>query len=162
MKISTFIVCFLVVSPVSPDLAEIRKIYPLANDNEEVTQKMYDALSEISKEDKAVLVAYKGGVMSLMAKHAKGIKEKKIFFKEGVSLLEYAVEHDNDNLEIRCIRLGIQEYSPKFLKYKDDIETDKQFILDHFSSETSQEIKDFVKGYVQQSSAFSEEEKQLF
>ncbi len=162
MKISAFIVCFLIASLVSPDLSEIRKNYPFANDSKEVTQSMYEALSGIFKDDKAVLVAYKGGIATLMAKHSKGIKEKKAFFQEGVALLEYAVAQDNDNLEIRCIRLGVQENSPKFLKYRSGIQIDKQFILEHFSSEVSQEIKEFVKGYVKQSPAFSAEEKQLF
>jgi len=58
--------------------------------------------------------------------------------------------------------LGVQENSPRFLKYKDAIESDKQFILDNFSSETSPEIQAFVRGYVQLSEAFSNSEKQLF
>jgi len=160
MKFLTLLFYFL--SLVGPDLGEIRKNYPLANGDKEVAQKMYDALSEISEDDKAILIAYKGGISTIMAKHAKGIKDKKTFFKEGVALLEEAVEKDKNNIEIRCIRMGVQENSPKFLKYRDAIETDKQFILDHFSSETSQEIKDFVKGYVQLSEAFSDAEKQLF
>lgn len=160
MKFLVFIFCFL--SLVRPDLGEIRKNYPLANGDKEVAQKMHDALSEISKDDKAILVAYKGGISTIMAKHSRGIKDKKTFFKEGVALLEQAVAQDNNNIEIRCIRMGVQENSPKFLKYKDAIDTDKQFILDHFSSETSQEIKAFVKGYVQLSPSFSDVEKQLF
>jgi len=160
MKLLAFIFYFL--SLVGTDLGEIRKNYPLANEKETIAQKMYDGLSGISKNDEAILVAYKGGISTIMAKHSKEVKDKKAFFKEGVTLLEQAVEQDQNNIEIRCIRMGVQENSPKLLKYKDAIETDKQFILDHFSSETSQEIKDFVKGYVQQSASFSDTEKQLF
>lgn len=160
MKFLVFLFYFL--SVLRPDLGEIRTNYPLANENEEVAQKMHDALSGISNDDKAIMIAYKGGISTIMAKHAKGIKAKKAFFKEGVALLEQAVEQDADNIEIRCIRMGVQENSPKFLGYKDAIETDKQFILDHFSSESSEEIKAFVKGYVQLSAAFSHSEKQLF
>jgi len=162
MKLFSFITCFLAFYLVSPDLSEIRKNYPLANNSEEVTQSMYDALSSITEDDKAVLVAYKGGITTLMAKHVKGIKEKKAFFQEGVALLENAVAQESENIEIRYIRLDVQENSPKFLKYKSHIETDKRFILEHFSSETPQEIKGFVKDYVLRSSAFTAAEKQLF
>ena len=162
MKFLTFIVCFLMGLVLAPELSEIRKNYPLANDNKEVAQKLHEALSGISKDDKAILIAFKGGASTIMAKHAKGIRDKKTFFKEGVSLLEHAIEKDPNNIEIRCIRLGVQENSPKFLKYKDWIEVDKNFIIESFSSETSKEIKDFVKGYIMQSSVFSTDEKQLF
>lgn len=160
MKFLVFL--FYFISLVGPDLGEIRKNYPRANDNEEVAQEMFDAIHEITKNDKAILVAYKGAISTIMAKHANGIKNKKTFFKEGVALLEHAVEQDADNIEIRCLRMGVQENSPKFLGYKDAIEKDKQFILDHFSSEPSEEIKAFVKGYVLLSDSFSDAEKQLF
>lgn len=162
MKISLSFVLFITTCFFSPDLSELRKNYPLANENKEVAEKMYSAISGISEVDKPILIAYKGGLSTILAKHSRGIGDKKRFFKEGVALLELAVEKDNDNIEIRCIRLGVQENSPKFLKYKDAIEADKQFILDNFSSETSPEIQAFVRGYVQLSDAFSDSEKRLF
>lgn len=162
MKLLPLIGFLLAFCYVTPDLSEIRKNYPLANSSKEVTHSMYDALSSITKNDKAVLVAYKGGLTTLMAKHAKGIKQKKAFFQEGVALLEHAVAQEGENIEIRYIRLGVQENSPKFLKYKGNIETDKRFILEHFSSDAPQEIRGYVKDYVQQSSAFTTTEKQSF
>lgn len=160
MKFLVFLLYSL--SLFGPNLDEIRKNYPLANENQEAALKMYTAISGITDNDKPILIAYKGGLSTILAKHSNSIKDKKRFFKEGVALLELAVEKDNDNIEIRCIRLGVQENSPRFLKYKDAIESDKQFILDNFSSETSPEIQAFVRGYVQLSEAFSDSEKQLF
>jgi len=155
--------CILyVLSLVGPDLGELRKNYPLANDDKVVAQKMYAAIQGVSMDDQAILAAYKGGLSTIMAKHSKGIKDKKTFFKEGVALLEQAVEKDPNNIEIRCIRLGVQENSPKFLRYNGQIEGDKAFIIENYSSETSQEIKAFVKGYVQLSDSFSTAERQLF
>lgn len=162
MKVIAFVIYFLSLVLVSPNLTEIREKYPLASAEKEVAQQMHAALSDVTKEDHSVLVAYKGGIATLMAKHAKGVKDKKAFFQEGVAFLEHAVSEDPTNIEIRCIRLGVQENSPKFLKYKSDIENDKQFILEHFSAEPSNEIKDFVKAFVQQSSIFNPTEKRLF
>ncbi|MBM1105511.1 hypothetical protein JQC67_05085 [Aurantibacter crassamenti] len=162
MKVLAYAFCFFSLAFISLSLSELRKNYVLANDNKEVTQKMHDALASISEDDQAILVAYKGAVSTLLAKHSKAIKDKKGYFKEGVVLLETAIKEEPNNIEIRCLRLGVQENSPKILRYKSEIPTDKQFILDHYSSETSQEIKDFVKGYIQQSNSFTQAEKQLF
>ena len=58
--------------------------------------------------------------------------------------------------------MGVQENSPKILRYKSNIDEDKQFLIDHYSSIKNQEIKDLIEGYVRQSTHFSDAEKQLF
>ncbi|MEO9891955.1 hypothetical protein [Aurantibacter sp.] len=162
MKLLALFFCILSLPLFPPSLEELRKTFPLANDNVEITDKMHESLSTITTKDKAILIAYKGAFSTLKSKHSKQIKDKKTYFKDGVALIELAIERDANNIEIRCLRLGVQENTPKFLKYKSDIPADKQYILDHFKSENSQEIKNFIKGYIQQSKTFNEAEKQLF
>jgi len=74
-------------------------------------------LVNYNKENK-VLLAYKGAAIAMKAKFAKQIKEKKNLFVEGVKLIENSVKSEPNNLEIRLIRLSIQENSPKILNYK--------------------------------------------
>ncbi|MRI00820.1 hypothetical protein GH721_09805 [Kriegella sp. EG-1] len=162
MKLLTYIILIITLLVNSIGLSDLRKNYPLANDNSEITQNMYNALSSISSNDKAILIAYKGAFSTILAKHSKQVKDKKTYFKEGITSLELAVEKDPNNIEIRCLRLGVQENSPKFLKYKSAIPADKQFIIEHYASESSQEIKKFIKGYIKLSKSFNESEKQLF
>ena len=114
------------------------------------------------QEDIKTIVAYRGAVATLKAKFSKGIKNKKAFFKEGSELLEFAVTSEPKNIEIRCLRLGVQENSPKIVGYKQHIEADKQFILNHYASVTDGGLRKFIKGYVVLSSAFTDAEKQLF
>ena len=109
-----------------------------------------------------VLIAYKGAIATLKAKYAKGVKHKKEYFKAGKELLESAVAGDPGNIEIRCLRLSVQENAPKIVGYKEHIEEDKKFILDHYQHTTSKEAKAFVKNYVRQSALFEDSEKQLF
>ncbi len=152
----------LILSFLSPNLTEIRKNFILASNSKEVSEKLYMALENITKESKPILVAYKGATATLNAKHSKGIKQKKSFFKEGVDYLEFSIEKAPKNIEIRCLRLSVQEHSPKILKYKKNIEEDKQFLLDNFKTTTDKAIKKFVKDYVLQSSLFDASEKKLF
>jgi len=154
LLISTF--CF------SQELKELRIDYPKANLDEEVTNALYEKLLSVSKNDNKTLVAFRGAVTTLKAKFAKGFKDKKTYFKEGAALLEYAVANDLSNIEIRCLRLGIQENAPRIVDYKKNIEEDKQFIVEHYKSNTNNEVRTFVKGYVLLSDVFTEAEKQLF
>ncbi|MEP3208045.1 MAG: hypothetical protein ABJN95_02590 [Maribacter sp.] len=157
-------VLFLFISPfcLSQELEELRMEYPKANSDAVVANTLFQGLSSISKTDNKVLVAYKGAVTTLKAKFAKRIKDKKTFFKEGAQLLEHAIASEPQNLEIRCLRLGVQENSPKIVGYKDSIQEDKQFLLKHYKTTTNKSVRKFVKGYVLLSKVFSEAEKQLF
>lgn len=163
MKVKlVFLFLGLIMAYPSPDLSSIRVKYPEASKNEQEAKKLHDELISISKNDIPVLIAYKGAVTTMMAKYAQGIKDKKRFFKEGKELLEHAVETEPDNIEIRCIRLSVQENTPKIMGYRKNISEDKKSILDSYPSITDKGAKDFIKGYVAQSDAFSDIEKQLF
>jgi hypothetical protein len=80
-------------------------------------------------------------------------------FTEGVTLLESMVKADGNNPEIRLIRLSIQENTPKFLKYKGNIEEDKKVILSTFDKQ-SKELKEYIRIYVNQSKVFTQADKQ--
>ena len=87
---------------------------------------------------------------------------KKRFFKQGVALIESAVKAESSNIEIRYIRLGVQENSPKFLGYHKNIEEDKDFILKNFATVSSKELREVIRDFVMKSNFFSEKEKLTF
>src|SRR5690554_5209472 len=109
MKAIYILSIFFLAVYFQPSLSQIRAEYPEAAKNEEKANKLYESLSSITKEDDEVLVAYKGGVCTMMAQFGNGIKEKTDLFKEGRDLLEYAVKEAPENIEIRSIRMGVQE-----------------------------------------------------
>ena len=158
-----YIFLFLVSSSIfKPDIAQIREDFKLATSNRESAEALRNKLEPITKKDDKLLVAYKGAVMALSAKFTKDNAERKSLFKNGILLLEYSVSQKPENIEIRCLRLSIQENSPKFLKYKSNIDEDRTFILNHYQKTNSQVVKDFVKSFVLQSAEFNTEEKQRF
>ena len=142
------------------DLETLRLAYKEAAHDDAKIESFYTLVNHITKEDNTLLVGYKGAAIALAAKKEKTIKTKKEMFVEGTSYLEYAIDKTPENIELRFIRIGIQENTPKLLKYKDNIEEDKTFILNHFNAISSKNLKDHIGDYIKQSKVFSETEKQ--
>ena len=143
------------------NIAEVRQLYKQADLSEQNAVVLLEKLESISKTDDKVLVAYKGAVTSMSAKYEKGAKLKKGVFKNGVSLVEYAVSSDSENIEIRFVRLSVQQNSPKFLNYNKEIEEDKKYILNNINQISSIELKSYIKDYILHSNNFTEEEKNV-
>ncbi|MDO6758604.1 hypothetical protein Q4566_00210 [Tamlana sp. 2_MG-2023] len=143
----------------SVDLEVIRSDYKYAAQDSSKIEALYQDLESVTKTDRAELVAYKGAAVALMAKEANSIKGKKDGFLEGTGLVEYAVERESNNIEVRFVRLSIQQNIPKFLRYYSDIENDKAFILDNYSSINSASLKSHIADYISHSKDFTEEEK---
>lgn len=143
------------------ELSKVRKDYREAANNKEKVDDFYSAMQSVTKTDNMTLVAYKGASIALKARDSKKLKDKKEGFIEGVSFIEYAIEKEPNNIESRFIRLGIQENTPKLLKYKDDIEGDKLFIMKQFPNISSSDLKSHIKDYILQSDIFTSEEKSV-
>ncbi len=159
MKSFFLLIFFISFVVFTPKVSEIRADYSKSNGNKEIIIKLHSDLFSVEKKDNKVLVAYKGAVLTAMAKYTKGKKDKKNYFKEGAELLEYATAAQPNDIEIRTIRLSVQENAPKFLKYNSSKSIDKAFILNNFKSVSSSAVRDFVKSYVSQSEGFTAEEK---
>jgi len=158
MKLFLSIFLFLAF-PKSPELTEIRKLYATVVNSESNAKEFASKLSDVTKEDNKALYAYKGASITILAKFKKEISEKSKSFKEGAKMVEFAVANEPNNIEIRLIRLSIQEKAPKILKYNSNKKEDKNFLLDHYK-EQSGNLKEFIKNFILQSKSFSTAEKQ--
>lgn len=141
-------------------LPEVRDAYKEAAIDKTKVEYFSNMLSNVTKKDDVALVAYKGAAIALKARYSETLKEKKDGFIKGVGYIEYAIETEPNNIEPRFVRLGIQENTPKLLKYKSNIDEDKQFILKQFQYIKSKNLKNHIRDYILQSELFSEEEKQ--
>ncbi|SHI67564.1 hypothetical protein [Flavobacterium terrae] len=137
---------------------DVREQYYAASKSKQNADKFYNLLVKYNKENKTLL-AYKGAALALKSKYTSDKKEKKELFIEGVTTIENSVKQEPSNAEIRLIRLSVQENTPKFLKYKANIEEDKKMILNSFEKQ-SKDLKEYIKIYVNQSKIFTEAEKQ--
>ncbi|HEU0135738.1 MAG TPA: hypothetical protein VFQ50_00455 [Flavobacterium sp.] len=150
----------LIISFALPNLVEVRKQYTSASETASKSELFAELLSPIAKSDSKTLVAYKGASTALKAKYARSKELKKSSFVEGVALLEYALKSEPNNVEIRLIRLSIQENTPKIMNYKKNLAEDKAFIIHNFSTQTPA-LQAYVRTYVKRSEVFSAEEKAL-
>jgi len=162
VKTIVIIISFLCISIQSLELNTIRNGYREASQDSTKLEAYNMQLTTITKSSKTVFVGYKGAGIALKGRYSKKIKEKKRFFIEGVSLVEYAIEKSPRNIELRFIRLGIQENTPKLLKYKGKIEEDKKYILNNFKTVKSSRLKKHIEEYILQSKVFTTEEKKVF
>lgn len=142
---------------VCQELPNVRQSYVDASKSQKNSEEFYNLMDNYNKDNK-VLLAYKGASIALKAKYAKQIKQKKSLFIEGVKMLETALKSDSNNLEIRLIRLSIQENSPKILNYKSNIDEDKKLLLSNFDKQ-NQSLKEYIKNYIVQSNGFTDKEK---
>lgn len=162
MKFLVLLFSVLVLSMQSLDLDTVRDNYQAAANDKTKVDGFYELLSKVTKQSSVELVAYKGASIAIKAKYGKTIQDKKSEFIEGVSYVEYAIEKSPNNIETRFIRLGIQENSPKLLKYKNNIDEDKLFILKQYEHIKSASLKKHIKDFAMQSTVFSDDEKKTF
>jgi hypothetical protein len=154
-----FLFLFLFLSS-TPSITEIRKLYTTATDSEINAKEFAAKLNEVDKEDSKTMVAYKGASLAIISKLEKKISDKSKKFKEGSSLIEYAVANEPNSIEIRMIRLSVQENVPKIVNYRGNKKEDKKFLLDHFK-EQSGALKTYIGDFIMQSKSFTATEKLL-
>ncbi|RZJ54986.1 MAG: hypothetical protein EOO44_02965 [Flavobacterium sp.] len=144
----------------APDLASIRKMYTDVPKSEANAKDFVEKLSGISNNDDKILVAYKAASILLDSKYEKKLGEKISRFKEGAKLLEATLESEPNNIEIRMIRLSIQENVPGITGYKKNIKEDKKYLTAHYAEQNGS-LKEYIKDFVLQSKSFSAKEKQF-
>ncbi|MDR7369731.1 hypothetical protein [Flavobacterium aquidurense] len=144
----------------TPDLATIRKMYTDVTKSESNAKEFSQKLADVSNSDDKVLVAYKAASILLDSKFLKKLQDKIDRFKEGAKLLESTIKSEPNNIEIRMIRLSIQENVPGITGYKKNIKEDKKYLTDHYA-EQNNALKDYLKDFILQSKSFSDKEKQF-
>ncbi len=76
---------------------------------------------------------FEGALLMKKAGLVGKASEKLSLFKSGHKLLDNAIKMDEANAELRFLRLMIQENAPNIVKYKGNIEADKELIQQHFN-----------------------------
>ena len=102
-------------------------------------EAFYDVMAsgDINAIDKELEIAkgkegYSGALLMKKAGLVKKPKDKLKFFKAGRIKLETALLADNENIEYHFLRLAIEEHAPKIVKYRSDINKDKELVVRNF------------------------------
>jgi hypothetical protein len=101
-----------------------------SNDKELVNAQ----LQELNTAPSDVRDAFTGAMIMKKAGLGGNPASKLRLFREGHKMLEAAIKSDPKNSEFRFLRLVIQENSPNFLGYKNDVEEDSEYIRKSYKS----------------------------
>lgn len=132
MKIAVYLslALYLVASPVDYSKLVYQALY--SGDLEDIKK----ALAKLDRAEESSLIrAYKAALYAKEAGQLKGVADKVQAFKKGATMLEAEIEAYPNNIEYRFLRLAIQEKSPAILGYNENIEEDKQKIIENYSSQ---------------------------
>lgn len=155
-----FILIAVFLGSTNPDLGTIRAHFKVANNSKEKANAFYELFSE-EPAASALVEAYRGAAITLKAKNSSDLLHKKKYATEGLTILEKSIAKEPKNVEMRLIRLSIQEHAPKILKYNSNIQEDRKMIVEGYKKEPKA-VQDLIKDYSLQSKVFSDAEKQNF
>lgn len=161
MKTSLTIIVLLLwhYSLQEPSLEKVREYYDQAPHSQQATQNLIRIVEEHS-DTSAVHLAYKASATMMMARHVGSPFKKISYFREGKKMLEQAIENDPSNMEVRFLRFAAQSEIPGFLGYKDNLEEDKQILLQHLAEVRDIHLQELITRYMIQSDELSQKEKQ--
>ena len=140
------------------DISELRRLYYKAAVNKKSWKQFSSLLSPIDTKSAPLFICYKGVGEMMEAKYSIAPWSKLSSFKSGKRLIEEAVRKDGKNPEIRFLRYSIQTNLPSFLDYKDDIESDRKFLVNNLNKIQDKSLKSNIVQYLLDQKAFSDEE----
>ena len=85
-------------------------------------------------------------------------KDRRTLVKTGATNLENIIKENPNNIELRVIRMSVQENIPKIVGYSSSLKADKNFILSDYSKQ-SPALKAYIKNFAAQSKTMSIAEK---
>jgi hypothetical protein len=83
---------------------------------------------------------------------------RKALVKTGATSLESIIKSNPNNIELRLIRLSVQENIPKIVGYRGSIKDDKAFLINNYSKQNTT-LKSYVKKFAMQSKSFTDTER---
>jgi hypothetical protein len=141
----------------SSDLETLRNSYSKANQSNANTQAFIDVAEKQSSSD-PIISGYKAAAQIMEAKVTKEKGKRKSFVKTGATSLESIIKTNPNNIELRVIRLSVQENIPKIVGYHSSLKDDKTFILSNYGKQNSA-LKSYVQKFAAQSKTFTPAEK---
>ena len=149
----------LQVSAQQLDLRLIRRDFNKGVKDQELCERYLSVLE--AQADNPLERAYAAAFHMFMAKHTANPIKKMRYFKQGRDRLEKELALEPENVEIRFIRLSIQYHIPKYLGYHDEIQEDKQFLLNNLYKIKDLQTKKLLFDYLKGANMYSDKELAL-
>ena len=141
----------------SSDLESLRNAYSKANTSNEGARTFIEVAEKKSSTD-PVISGYKAASEILEAKITTEKNKRKTYVKSGATQLENLIKNNPNNIELRLIRLSIQENIPKIVGYSKNLKEDKTFIIDQYGKQNAV-LKTYIRKFAAQSKTMTAAEK---
>lgn len=113
-----------------------------------VCQLFEKRLKNVDVTGKPVLQGYKGAVLMAKGRHAFSPLSKLSYFNEGKGMLEKSIAADQDNVELRFLRLTIQVNVPAILGYSSNKAEDLSFVQQTIPKLKDEELRDRMTKFI--------------
>ena len=130
---------------VNSNCSTARLLQGMEENNKELVNAQ---LKELNTAPSDVRDAFMGAMIMKKAGLGGSPASKLRLFREGHKMLEAAIKDDPKNAEFRLLRLIIQENSPNFLGYKNEVQEDSEYIRKSYKAlpdEVQRTIADYNK-----------------
>ena len=133
---------------VEEDIIELRELYYSSTDSKTNTDILVEYLKHITLNSSPIYKGYKSMSFFLISKHSLNPIDKLSFFKQGVKWLESSIENNYYNIELRFLRLSVQNNLPLFLNYNNNIEDDIDYLVSNYKKIIDEDLKKRISNYL--------------
>jgi hypothetical protein len=155
MRFSLLLFSLFILSTTSVDeLNSARAYFQSGRDNKASAEKLQKLTQG---KESAILKAYNGGSLAILAKHQTNPLKKLDYLKKGLAIINNAVLLDAAEIEIRFVRFAVEENIPGFISFTSHVESDKKMLLNNLNPTHSNYT--MIKSYLLNSTKISETEK---
>jgi hypothetical protein len=144
------------------NISEIRELFYKAIYKESSAEEMLNKLEKTTPSSDPVLAGYKGIAFMLLAKYAFSPLNKYNYFIKGKFYIESAIQNDPKNIELRYLRLIVQNNVPSFLMYSGKLQEDKNAIVKGINGIEDLNFKNYMIHSLLQSNICTEDDKNKF
>src|SRR5690606_37027318 len=124
----TFLFFGLISNTVSYKVSDLRTHFQKAGKDEDAGEQFNKLMASYAGND-PVILGFKAASEGVMAKYAWGPYAKLKHLRNSASMFENALKPDQNNPEVRFLRLAIEHYIPRYLRMSQNIEEDKKIVL---------------------------------
>ena len=132
----------------SNDIESVREMYYHSIEDNKVANKFLNYFDTVDVKNNATLMGYNAVANFVQSKHSWNPYTKLEHFNAGKEQLEYAIIQEGENIELRFLRLSIQENLPSFLGYNSQIKADRSFLVDHLDQILDEDLKSKISTYL--------------
>lgn len=152
--LSLFFALLLITGGITLD--NLRDFYPQASASKASADKFQNMAAKAPGTEPEVL-AYRSASKIIQAKFEKGPSRKPMLV-DGIKGLENIISRNPKNIELRVIRLSVQENLPKIVGYHTKITEDKGVIIRNYAYQNAS-LKQFIREFATVSKTMTAAEK---